>query len=39
VLGSYGLFTSAIVIGFTWAGLARRLRRLRLQPADNKPTA
>jgi len=39
VLGSYGLFASLILIGFVWAGLARRVRRLRLQPGDPQPAA
>jgi hypothetical protein len=29
VLGSYGLFASAIIAGLVWFGSARRLRRLR----------
>jgi hypothetical protein len=37
VLGSYGLFTSVIVIGFVWAGLARRGRRLRSETEQPQP--
>ncbi|MEO0080773.1 MAG: hypothetical protein ABIL25_00565 [candidate division WOR-3 bacterium] len=37
VLGSYGLFAALIVIGFVWAGLVRRSRKLRRtsRPAAN----
>ncbi len=37
VLGSYGLFTSFIVIGFVWARLGRRAKRLRLEPEKPQP--